>query len=1095
MKKNSFRFKRNQKAIAAFLLLGGLLMSTPYVAWAHESTNIVQEVQQQKQTITGIVKDASGEPVIGASVMEKGSTSNGTITDIDGKFQLNVSSNVTLVISYIGYKTQEITVKGNTPLNVTLTEDNEMLDEVVVVGYGSMRKKDLTGSVVQIRPDKLANEAPKTVQDVLRGTPGLNIGYDASAKGGGSMQIRGQRSLYTEGGHNDPLIILDGMMFYGELSEINPEDIGQIDVLKDASAAAVYGAKAANGVIIVSTKKGKTGKPMISVSSDWSLTTMGANRKVYDGDGYLKYRRDWYVADTYGKNPQTGAYEEYQSHQDNIPIGYYDAPTQANLDKYGITLEQWRAYSGATVDMVDNEIWGTRLGMQGYNLSNFLANRTFDWYDHSFRTGFSQNYNVSLSGATEKVNYYLSFGYMNNEGVKKGDDYTTFRSNMKLNAKVTDWFEVGANVNFQDRTDGNNAVDWEKQITENSPFASYRNENGELEPYPMGNISGNKGYNYDFRNSFKELEAGYTVLNSIFNAKLTLPFGITYNFNIAPRYQWYYKRSFQSSEDPEVETGSAVRNSGKRFDWSLNNTLTWDKTFADKHHFTVTLVQEAEERRSWSDNLSANQLSPTDALGFHYVQAGDKMASSFSSNDVHETADGMLARLFYSYDERYMFTGSIRRDGYSAFGTSNPRATFFSTAFAWTFTNESFFNWQPMSFGKLRFSWGENGNRQLSNPYIALANLGSGAGGKYGYINSAGNTIDYVYLLMSRLANPNLKWEKTTSWNVGLDFGFLNDRITGSIEYYHMPTTQMIMDQSIPQFSGFSSITTNLGEVLNQGLEISLNTTNIKNNFLEWNTTIGFAFNKNEIKHLYYEYEDIFDAQGNIVGSKEKDDIANKWFIGKPIGAIWDYKMTGVWQSDEVEEAAKYGQRPGDPKVWNNPSNDKVDGTIVYDNEDKVFQGQTTPKVNWSIRNEFTFFKDLTFSFNIYSKMGHKSTETNYLNKDNSASKVTNGQNVYVKEYWTPNNPTNKYGRLDAQGPSGVSSPGKLHNRNFIRLESIALAYNLPKKIISRWGIEKITLSGSVKNVAVWAKDWNYWDPETGGLAPRVFNIGLKLTL
>ena len=528
--------------------------------------------------------------------------------------------------------------------------------------------------------------------------------------------------------------------------------------------------------------------------------------------------------------------------------------------------------------------------------------------------------------------------------------------------------------------------------------------------------------------------------------------------------------------------------------------MTWDKTFLEKHHFTVTLVQEAEERRSWGDNLSANNLQPTDALGFHYVKAGDKESSAFSSDDGHETADGMLARLFYSYDDRYMFTGSIRRDGYSAFGTSNPRATFYSTAFGWTFTNEKFFNWEPMSFGKLRFSWGQNGNRSLANPYIALADLGSGTGGTYGYVDASGNTTEYRYFTMNRLANTHLQWEKTTAWNIGLDFGFLNNRISGSVEYYHMPTTQMIMNQSLPGFSGFGSVTTNLGEVQNRGVEISLSTTNIKNDVLEWNTTIGFSFNKNEIKHLYYEYENVLNAQGEVIGTKERDDFSNKWFIGQPIGAIWDYKVTGIWQKDEVEEAAKYGQRPGDPKVWNNPDNDKVnaDGsvTIVYDNDDKQFLGQSSPKVNWSMRNEFTFFKDLTFSFNIYSKMGHKSLETDYLNKDNAGSKVTNGQNVYAKKgYWTVDNPTNEYGRLDAQGPSGVTTPGKLHNRSFIRLDNISLAYKLPKKFISRWSIEKAIISGSIKNVAVWAKDWKYWDPETGGLAPRTFNIGLTLTL
>lgn len=1112
----NFIFKLSSEKIIFSMIAVTLFSGIPQSAYAEK--NEVQ-VTMQTATIKGTVVDVNGEPVIGATIQIKGTTT-GIISDMDGNFTLNnASKNATLVVSFIGYKTQEIPLNGKTSVKVVLQEDSEVLDEVVVVGYGSMRKRDLTGSVIQIRPDKLANEAPKTVQDVLRGTPGLNVGMDASAKGGGTLQIRGQRSVYVtdkdnpaNDTHNSPLIILDGMQFYGELSEINPDDIGQIDVLKDASAAAVYGAKAANGVIIISTKKGKTGKPMINVSTDWSFVTMGANRKVYGPEGYMNYRRDWYVANTYGTNPHTGVYEAYGAATwvpkkggnegegewvFKTPAGYYDNPN--NLDKYGITLDQWRAYTGASAEMSDSEVWGLRLEMQGNNLSNYMAGKTFDWYDHSFRTGLNQNYNFSLSGATDRVNYYLSFGYMNNEGVAKGNDYTTFRSNMKIDAKVTKWLEVGANVNFQERTDGDTTVDWASQITRNSPFAQYRDEEGNLERFPMGNVAGESGFNHDYKQQFKEREAGYTVLNTIFNAKLNLPFGITYAFNISPRYQWYYGRTSQSGDEPGVETGSATRSNNKRFDWSLNNTLTWDKTIADKHRFTVTLVQEAEERRYWSDKINANKLLPTDALGFHYVGVADKLASSFSSDDSHETADGMLGRLFYSYDDCYMFTGSVRRDGYSAFGTSNPRATFFSTAFGWTFTNEKFFNWKPMSYGKLRFSWGENGNRQLADANIALANLGFGAGKTYGYINSVGNLVEYKYMSMSRLANVNLKWEKTTSWNIGLDFGFLNDRITGSLEYYHMPTTQMIMNQSIPQFAGFSSITSNLGEVLNRGFEISLNTTNIKNNVLEWNTTVGFSFNKNEIKHLYYEYEDVLDAQGNVIGSKESDDISNKWFIGKPIGTIWDYKVTGIWQKDEVEEAAKYGQRPGDPKVWNNPANDKVnaDGTttIVYDNDDKQFLGQTTPKVNWSLRNDFRILKDIGFSFNIYSKMGHKSTETYYLNRDNSANKITNGQNVYIKEYWTPDNPTNKYGRLDAQGPAGVTSPSMVRNRSFIRLESITLSYSLPKKIISRWGIEKLTLSGSVKNVAVWAKDWDYWDPETGGLAPRTFNLGLKLTL
>lgn len=1053
---------------------------------------------QSTVMVTGTVEDAIG-PVIGASVLEKGNTGNGTITDIDGKFSLKVDSKATLVISFVGYKTQEIALNGQNLFQVKLVEDSEMLDEVVVVGYGSMRKKDLTGSILQIKPDNKENENPKTVQDLLRGAPGLIVGMDASAKGGGSLQIRGQRSIYTDGGHNDPLIILDGMMFYGELSEINPDDIGQIDVLKDASAA-VYGAKAANGVIIITTKRGRVGKPIIKMSANLGIATMAVNREVYDPAGYMNYRRDWYVTDTYGVNPETGAYEEYQTNRDKYPVGYFENPNSTALSKYGITLEQWRAYSTQVDGTSDAEIWGDRLLLMGNTLSNFLAGNSFDWYDHSFQTGLNQDYNVSVSGATDNVNYYMSVGYLDNKGVVAGNEYSAIRSNLKLNGKITKWLEIGANVNFQERTDGDCAVDWNKQITQNSPYAQYRNEEGELEIYPMGNVASNKGFNHDFEEQFHEREAGYTVLNTIFNAKVKLPFNITYTFNIAPRYQWYYARSFNSSKHPDRTTGSASRNSAKRFDWSLNNTLTWDQFFAQKHHIVLTLVQEAEERKRWSDNLSANNLSPSDALGFHYVKAADKEASSFSSEDTHETADGMLARLFYSYDDRYMFTGSLRRDGYSAFGTSNPRANFFSAAVAWTFSNENFFNWEPMSYGKLRFSYGQNGNRSLANPYIALADLGGGMGATQGYIDANGEIHEFRYYTMNRLANSHLQWEKTTSYNWGLDFGFLNDRITGSMEYYLMSTIDMIMNQKLPGFSGFGSVTCNLGEVQNSGFELALNTVNIKRRDFEWNSSLSFSYNRNRIKHLYYNYEDVLDANGNVIGTKESDDISNNWFIGRPIGSIWTYKVTGIWQKDEVEEAAKYGQRPGDPKVWNNPVNDEYneDGTvkkIVYDNDDKVFLGQTTPPVNWSFRNEFTIKKNLTVSFNIYSKMGHKSTSTVYLNNDNSGSKVTYNYNTFVKDYWTVDNPTNTYGRLNAQGPSGVSSPSRIINRSFIRLENITVGYALPKSWINHWGIQNASISASVNNVAVWSKEWEYWDPETGSYAPRTFNFALSLTL
>jgi TonB-linked SusC/RagA family outer membrane protein len=1084
--------KKKIFSVFSFLLLfSAFLFALPTTGYA------------QMKTLSGTVKDAkTGELLIGVVIKVQNST-GGTSTDANGKFQIQVRPADLLVVTLIGYGTRTLPVPAANTLNVTLTESIENLEDVVVIGYGTMKKKDLTGAITQIRPDKIADQNPNTTQDILRGTPGVTVGFDASAKGGGSIQIRGQRSVYAAGGHNDPLLVLDGALFYGELSEINPDDIDAIDVLKDASAAAVYGAKSANGVIIITTKKGKQGKPRITFTSNFALATMAANRPVFDGEGYMQYRRDWYTAPTYGINAATGNYEAYQSSLKTQP-GFYDNPTPENLSRYGISVDQWKGYTSAGNGTAGNsEIWAKRLLLQGTALTNFVGGKTYDWYDHSFRTGKNQDYNVSISGASDKMNYYMSLGYLSNEGVAVGNDYRSIRSNLKVEGKVTDWLEIGANVNFQNRTDGDLAIDWGRQITANAPYGSYTDGNGNLVVHPMGDLMVNNfGYNYDFDRSYRDLDKAYTIFNTILTAKVKLPFNINYSFNASPRYQFFHDRYWESASHPDWKgtNGLVNREQTQRFDWSLNNTLFWDHTFGTKHRFNVTLVQEAEKRQSWMDRIEARNILPSDALGYHETYYGDKNRSSYDSNDVKETADGLLGRLFYSYDDRYMLTTSIRRDGYSAFGTSNPRANFFSIAAAWTFTNEKFFKWPPMSLGKLRLSWGQNGNRQLGDPYLALANLGAGVGATAGYLDASGNLIQYRYLTVGRLANPNLNWEKTEAFNAGLNLGFFNNRLTADIDYYITPTVDMIMDRSLPGFTGFGSITTNLGKVENRGFEISINSLNIKSSNFSWSTVIGFSKYKNTIKNLYGVYDNVLDAQGNIIGTKERDDLGNGWFIGQPISSIWNYKVTGIWQANEATEAARYGQRPGDPKVANNYTADDVvnaNGTItpVYNDRDKEFLGQTAPPTMWSMRNDFTY-KDFNFSFNIYSYWGHKSLSGTYLNQDNGSSLVTNLANAYDKEYWTLENPSDIFARLDAKGPAGVNSPGRIFDRSFIRLENVTLGYSVPQKWASKAAIEKLKVFATVRNIAVWKKDknWDYWDIETASLAPRIFTLGINAT-
>ena len=1085
----------SRKLCFAMALAAGMV-AIPLPTMANQA---VQNVQQSG-VVKGQVVDKSGEPIIGATIKVKNIENVGTVTDFDGNFELkSVPTSGTLVVSYIGYTTKEMAYRNGQTLKVTIEEDSETLQEVVVVGYGTMRKKDLTGSVVQIDPSKLADQNPGSVQDLLRGTPGLQIGFDSSAKGSGaSIQLRGQNSLYTDGSHNSPLIILDGMQFAGELSEINPDDIEQIDVLKDASSAAIYGAKAASGVIIITTKKGKEGKPVINVSVNLAANTKAAYRDVFGPDAYMKYREDWFKAQTYGYR-EDGTWG-YYGKDSGIPAGYYDNVN--NIGQYGITQDQWASNGPKTLQAGESmlSLYARRMGFDAdaaLVMENFLAGKTYNWEDATFRTGFNQDYNASISGATEKVNYYLGFGYLKNQGAIQGDDYKAYRANMKINAKITDWLEMGANVNFQDRSDTSQPVPlgsnyWEDNQLRESPYASRYDANGNEQQYPRTGNPTNGGYNYHFQQQYIGLQKGYTVLNTIFNAKVTLPYGFTYQFNIAPRLQWFYDRYHMSAELPNSDpaTRGVNRNSSKTYNWNLNNTLTWDRTFNDLHHFTVTLVQEAEENKYWSDNISARNITPTDVLGFHYIQGANKEQSSFETNDTHYTAAAYLGRLFYGFMDRYMLTATVRRDGYSAFGQNNPWANFWSLGASWVLSEEKFAqDWKWLNMAKLRLSYGTNGNRSLKDTYLALSNLANG--GLYAYYKYGSTSQEVLNALqVSRLGNPNLEWEKTSSWNFGLDFSVLDRRLSGSIDVYHKRTHDMIMAQRLPNFTGFSSITTNLGEVTNTGFEITLRSVNIDQENFKWNTSVGFSYNKNKIKHLYYEYDE---------SGKELDDTSNGWFIGKPIGEIWYWETDGIWQADEAKQAALVNQKPGDPKVVNVcTDDDKIleDGTRVpvYNDKDRTYQGTTQPPIYWNMRNDFEFFKDFTFSFSMYSYMGHKSRAGYWLNGDNSGSMFTQTCNTFEKEYWTPENPTNEYGRLNAVGPSGVTGIEKVYNRSFVRLDNITLGYTLPRNLTNKWGIQRVHVTAGINNVFT-IDGWEYGDPETGGFANRQFQFGLNVTL
>lgn len=378
-------------------------------------------------------------------------------------------------------------------------------------------------------------------------------------------------------------------------------------------------------------------------------------------------------------------------------------------------------------------------------------------------------------------------------------------------------------------------------------------------------------------------------------------------------------------------------------------------------------------------------------------------------------------------------------------------------------------------------SYGKAGNRSIGI-FDALSNLTTGAG-KYSYVTVNGVVKELGQLYVNRMANYDMKWESTAAFNAGLDFGFLNNRINGSIDVYHMPTTDLLMDQSLPGFTGFHLVSANLGQVVNNGFEINLNAAIIDRPNFEWSANLGLSLNKNKIKHLYNTYTDIIDENGTVT-SVEDDDIKNSWFIGRDISSIWTYKVLGIWQIGEEAEAKRYGEIPGDVKV------EDVDNDGKFTNADKQFQGTRKPPFRWTLRNDFTLFKNLDISMNIYSYMGHKVTSGEYLN---SPGVIIDRGNSHIRKYWTPENPSNEFARLNSTNVQNID-PRRVFDKSFVRLDNVSVSYLLPQKYTKKLDISQLRITGSVRNLAVYSNNWEYWDPETDGFLPRTFTLGISAT-
>lgn len=1017
------------------------------------------------QNVTGKVTDAEdNNPLPGANILIKG-TAVGTTTDANGDFTLQVDdANTVLVVSFIGYTSQEIQLNGRTRIDISLAPDVHALEEVVVVGYGTQRKRDLTGAVAHVDAEELQSEATSNITSMLRGNvPGLSVNYNISAKGIGAASdflVRGEKSVRKDADNdgdldeqrraNQPLIVVDGMLYYGDLSDINPADVQAIDILKDASSSAIYGSRAANGVIIITTKKGKRGKPTINITANTGLAyTSHKHFDLMNGEQFIARR--------------VAGFEANERRQLTIGAGYYQHYDQL---PEGVTLDEWKAYDGSSAATDLDEIWLNRIGFAPIEIENYKAGRETDFSQYTWQTGVTQDYNVSVGGASEAISYYFSLGYTNNEGIRYNEEFSTIRSRLNLEADITDWLAVGTNTQIALRDESPIVVE---PSFYNTPYSSMYEADGKTLLFaPSGYIN---APNFWLEMTHHERFRKYNTLNSKLYGRLTLPFGISFTSEFIPRIGWNRNYEHWSSAHPlwDPQGGRARRENTHISEWQVNNILKWNKTFG-VHAFDVTLLQNAEKQQSWFDRTYRQRFLPSDVLGYHRMQAAAEDLE-ISSNDWMSTADALMARLNYTFMNKYNLTAAVRRDGYSAFGQLNPRATFWSVAGGWTISDEAFFGTEWIDNLKLRLSYGTNGNRGVDT-YDAFATLATGK-----FVMIIDGEPQYVsQLFADRMANPQLKWEATKAYNLGVDFSIFDGILRGNLEFYDMTTEDFLVSRQLPDVTGYFDVFDNLGEIQNRGFEVGLSSRNINREGFSWTTDFSLAYNKNKIISLY-GLEVVDPVTGE---SKEPDDIANKWFIGRAVDEIWDYKTVGIWQESEAELADEYSRDPGDYKL------EDVDGDGLYTDADKQFLGYRRPPVRMTMRNVLTF-GNFELMIKMYSNVGHKKSNPYLRNNEAFYDRST----YYNVPYWTPENPSNKWARID----SYETGFDVWEDNSFVRIDNVALTYNLPSALLNKYKVQNCSVSIMAGNPFVWAPSWSWMDPENNGYTPSYTSLKLNLSL
>ena len=946
--------------------------------------------------IKGNVKDDAGEPVIGATIREVG-TQNATITDFDGNFELKNLTKKQIQVSYVGFLSKTVDVKGQSFINVTLSPDQKLLDEVVVVGYGTMRKSDVTGSVSRANIKAFEKSTNTNLLQSLQGTvPGLNVGQASSAGANPEISIRGTSTI---SGSTTVLVILDGIIFTGSLSSLNPADIESVDVLKDASATAVYGAQAANGVLLITSKKGAKGKAKVSFSSSYSIQSPTNKMETMNRDKMLTFDNEclW----QFSKTEASG----YTQQDPNFKLS-------ERLPDAWMTDDQGNIIPG-----------------------------DYDWWGDFTRNGSIWENKLNISGGSDAMSYLISVGNTQQKNYLLNDDYK--RSSIRVNLDIlpVKWLKAGVQAfgSFEDRDGQETYLPF---LIECSPLTKPYDEDGNMIDYPAHDARENPYHgslvdDYDRTNSF--------FANLYGEVQLPLK-GLTYRINFGNNYR--IGEHHYASEFAENNNGQAYKHHSTYYDYTLDNILNYMNSFG-KHNVGATLVYGAS-RRKYMYTAADAKLFPRMTLGYNALELA---ATQNTSSDAWlETLLYQMARVNYSYDERYLLTATVRRDGYSGFSANNKTAVFPSVALGWVITNEKWFKVPQIDYLKLRAGYGVSGNQ--TSRYSSLAKVNS----SIGYIFGDGVSGSMRQELAS-MENADLKWEKTAGFNFGLDFAILNNRISGNIEYYTTKTTDLLYAVQIPSITGFTSIMSNVGEIQNKGFELTINTRNIITKDFEWTSMFNLSTNSDKITKLTG-----LDADGD---GKEDDMTSSSLFIGESLSAIYDYTIDGIWQvGDNIPE----GFHPGNYRIVDINEDGKID------ENDRSIIGKNDPSVRMGLLNTLKY-KNFTLSFFLNAIIGGSKS---YLGKNSYAELVNdntlrhNRLTEQVDNFWTPSNPSGIYALYNA---NPAINPYRYENRSFLRLQDITLSYDLPKQWMQKIHIDGVNVYVSCKNLLT-ITGWHGWDPE-----------------